>query len=602
MIDAYRIGVTIAMATSGMSTLSGLMAAMHSLDRAVVGTTANLEKMKTVAIGAMGVLAGAAALKGMWAMVKAAGDLNRELERTKQLGGDFAGSVGMSRSNAFAVSREVPTIAPSAIVRLTRELGTVLGHPEEAASIVGIAAQTAHVVSNYTGEHEEDIIKNLIKVADLRAKIFTIGADGKEHMDKTKLLAELQAAAKGLILGGNYLKSGDILTMARQGGVPIKGMTPEAFYAGMIEMAISQGAARTGTEVTSLYQQMIGGTLTKKTAEAMTDAGLLGKGDWRTVRGGAVVVDPKAIKRFGEMEADPVQWLSGAGHDAVRRYATMHDTTEIGAIFRIFGRQTTQRLAAEAIAAGPQFERAREIFRVIPDILAQYEELKANNLATNIQGLSAAWKGFMEALGEAGIPTVIGILHSLTDAIHVLTKAAAEHPKAAEYLLELSAALAAFVALGGGITILTAALGPFIGMMRFMIGLAGGGGAVAAGGGASAAGSVSGGLAMGGAALGYGLTGALLGIGGLVYLGNRAYGQGAEDIRNAYLNEHRRSAGAWGATPMDGFGTDGRPLKVIVVNGRDIADGVTERMDRNLNRPFGLSGADIRASPYAGAP
>lgn len=52
---------------------------------------------------------------------------------------------------------------------------------------------------------------------------------------------------------------------------------------------------------------------------------------------------------------------------------------------------------------------------------------------------------------------------------------------------------------------------------------------------------------------------------------------------------------------LGGGGQQTTPLKVIVVNGRDIADGVTDNMGRRLNQPLGLGSTDPRMSPYVPA-
>ena len=70
-----------------------------------------------------------------------------------------------------------------------------------------MAAKAASVISFQTGEDQETIIKNLVKVIDLRAKLFSMGPDGKEHIDPNKLGPELQAASSNLLsLFSNYLE------------------------------------------------------------------------------------------------------------------------------------------------------------------------------------------------------------------------------------------------------------------------------------------------------------------------------------------------------------------------------------------------------------
>jgi hypothetical protein len=478
-IDVFNVGVNIAMSTNGPQVIGTLLRDLGGLGRAATAVEKNFAALKVAAVGALGVLAGSAAIKGLWGIVEAGRELNRELERTKQLGGDFAKNIDRTRGIAFQTSFDVPTVTPSQAVRLQRELGGVIGNDVDAGTALPYAARMAHVVSNYTGENEEDVIKNLIKFADIRAKIFTASTDGKEHIDFEKLLPEMEAAAKSLIIGGNYVKSGDLLALAKQAGVPIKGMAGGDTIATLVEMAISQGGSRTGTAITSLMQQLVGGTMTVKTATNMTRAGLLHDEDWYTDHG-KVVVRPSGMNRNADAERDPIAWITGRGKEMIDRYAQQAGISEVAAVYQLFGRQTTQRLVAEGLQVGPQFARAREFFGQVPGMGDQFKELQAKDLDTNITGFKNAWTGLMQALSDAGTAGAISILHGLTDGIHYLTAAAAAHPGAVRILLETAAGFAALVAVGGALAVTAAALSPFAAGIRAVASVAGLGSAGAA--------------------------------------------------------------------------------------------------------------------------
>ena len=222
MIDVFRIGVHIGM-TSNAPQMLGLIANQLGLVHGNVTKLLNqFGKLKWAIGGAAAAFAGFKALRGIWDIVKAAEDLNRELNRTRQLGGEFAATANQARATAFSVSRQVPTTDPAENVRVQRELATQLQSPQAAADILPLAQKVAYVVSNYTGEAVEDIIKNLVKVADIRAQIYTKGPDGQEHVDQAKVATELNSAARGLILASGYMKSGGMVQMAQQAGVPAK--------------------------------------------------------------------------------------------------------------------------------------------------------------------------------------------------------------------------------------------------------------------------------------------------------------------------------------------------------------------------------------------
>jgi hypothetical protein len=475
------------------------------------------------------------------------------------------------------------------------------------------------VISNYTHEEPENIIKNLVRTADARAQIYTMGADGKEHVDQAKLTAELNAAAKGLILGGGFIKSNDLLQFARQASAVAKSQTPEAFYANGVEAAIAMGAAKLGTAETSLMQQFIGGTMTKKVAEHLTEAGLLHSNEWHSGKSGAVVVNPSVATRFQPMLQDPIAWLStGEGGQAVKAYAQKEGISVIASVMQLFGRQTTQRLASEAMSNQPQFARAREIYGDIPSVAAQYNELHNHDLDTNMIEIAAAWKSFMQAFSDAGTPLVIPILHGLTDAIHELTSLTADHPDVVRGLTGLVVGLSGLTVLGGSLTVLNVCWAPLAGGLRMLVGIQG----LAATGGALSAASVGlGGLsvalmpfAVGGAAA-LAIASLMGELHDLAGFGNKS---GFAPMTGGPQQGAHGPTPGWrdirpnGVAPMPGdkdykvsmFIAPPSVTQTIQVNtttqldGKTIATTVSKHQANGLSRPpTGSPGADYRISP-----
>lgn len=54
--------------------------------------------------GALVAFGGASIVKGIWSVIEGHRELNRELERTKQLGGEFAATVPQARAHAFQMN------------------------------------------------------------------------------------------------------------------------------------------------------------------------------------------------------------------------------------------------------------------------------------------------------------------------------------------------------------------------------------------------------------------------------------------------------------------------------------------------------------------
>lgn len=461
MAEAYRIGVAIALASNGQQVLGDLGRHLFGLRRDVQETEAAFGRLKQAIIGAAGVAIGGGLLTGFKDVVNSGKELNEELQKTVLLGGKFKDDIDFIRSRAFEISRAVPTVAPSEAVRLMRDVGKQLGDPEQAATIAEHLERAGYVAGRSSGEKAEDVIKNLLKVADTRGQLFSTGPDGREFIDAAKVLPEIDAAVKGIQLGGGFIKSTDLLQMARQGGPAIKGQTVEAFYAAGVEAGIMMGASKTGTAEMSLFQQFIGGTMTAKTAANLTKAGILSSQDWHSDHG-HIVVEPEVAKRFTDMMSDPEKFFGAAdGETKIKAYAEKFGITAAQAVFQLFGRQTTQRLVSDYLTNGPQFERARAIFGDILPADQAYDQLKGNSLDFNAEAYQKAVKGLNEALAGPGIAIAIPVLQGLAGAIRYVGGLAEKYPKITEYVEAFVVALGGLLVLGGAMTLFAVAISAF---------------------------------------------------------------------------------------------------------------------------------------------
>lgn len=639
MIDVFRVGVHIGMTTNATQVLSAMLKELAGVHIAAGKLEKGLGNIGNAALAAGAVFVGWEVTKGIFNAIEHNRELNKELEKTKQLGGDFAKNIdsGATLRQAVRTQNEVPTTTYSGNVRLLREVGMTLGHPDAANDLASEAAKAAYVISHATGEDQEEITKNLMRTADARGHIFKTGADGKEHVDATLLHEELQAAVQGLILGQGFIKSSDLLQMAKMAGIAGRGQDAGVFYSTGTENAIMLGASKTGVAETGLMQQFIGGTMTKKVAEHLQEAGLLHEGDWHSGKSGGVVVNSNVAQRMSGVMSDPQAYFStGPGAQAIKEYADKNHISNMMAILQLFGKQTTQRLAADFMGNAPQFDRAREIFGGIPDIDKQYKELQSNDLDTNMIAISAAWKSFMEAFSNAGVPLIIPILNGLTSAIQSMATGMATHPDIGATLIALAGGISSLVALSGAMKIFGIVVGPFVDGIKLLCGIQGltaaGPGLTSLAGGASSVASVVGlaglgtlltALAAGLSALALGAYGLPRGFEGLSKEIDKSLPDWLRTKKNIQRNGANDTTGGSSDTPTPGNGGPinhgGRgsnssghghetiapapgqqgsldtPVLVHVANAGDIGRGVAGGFANGVNRPSsGPSYTDYR--------
>ena len=113
MIDVFRIGVHIGMTSNAAQVLGVLMRQLTGVQGSISHINENLGKMALLAGGAVAAFAGFEGLKGIWHVVEASKELNTQLTRTRQLGGEFATTLPQARSAAFRTAAEVPTFTPA---------------------------------------------------------------------------------------------------------------------------------------------------------------------------------------------------------------------------------------------------------------------------------------------------------------------------------------------------------------------------------------------------------------------------------------------------------------------------------------------------------
>jgi hypothetical protein len=598
MIDVFAVGVRLSMTGNATAVLQEMMRHLTGIQGSTNAINANFTRMALLAGGAMAAVAGAAALRGLWDMVKAAGKLNDELVRMELRGGESAdpASLARARSQAFDTARVVPIFAPDQLVKAQNELTGQLGHPKLAAEMLTAAANAAMAASFVTHEDPEKLLRNMIKIADLRAKIFSAGPDGKEFTDPVKVQAELNAMTKGLELAAGYMDSAKLLGLMTTGGLPMKGMTPEAAYAAAVELATSQGGPRGGTELTALFRQLRGGVMPRRVAEADTKAGMLEPGDWSSKSGGGagggVVLSPKGLARFNGIDTDPLAWATGPGKAYVENYAKKMNISMVAAVFQLFSTQTAQRLIAEAMTAGPQFERARALFGVAPDVPDQAKTIRDKSFETNVEGLSKAWTGLMQAVGDSA--GAIALLQSLTAAIHALTDAVLAHPEATKDIFYLSTALAALVTAGGTLTVLTVGLNALAGPLKLLAGITG----------------------LAATAIGINaLVAPLIALGAAVYGLPRLLAAAADAINSHLPDSMRRPSDLPGADPASrpqggrggspnssGHGHDRQSMGDVYIDGHKLGVLVANHLADSINRPTGSNSPDLRVGAlYPGA-
>src|SRR6266704_4721182 len=184
-MDVYKIGVNIAMSTNANQILGLLSRELTGLEKYAKSLEQGLGNVRAAAIGAVMAFAGFEGLKGIWHIVEASKELNKELVRNKELGGEFA-DTQKALNASVAMQRAVPTSRTSQNVAGYREFAQQFGSTDEARDMMSFVGKATYAASFYTGENYETVQKNLIKIAESRGAIYDVDAQGNKHFNPEK--------------------------------------------------------------------------------------------------------------------------------------------------------------------------------------------------------------------------------------------------------------------------------------------------------------------------------------------------------------------------------------------------------------------------------
>jgi hypothetical protein len=100
----------------------------------------------------------------------------------------------------------------------------------------------------------------------------------------------------------------------------------------------------------SMFSQFAGGKMTKSTAEALTEIGVLNSDDWHKAGGTGVKVNEGKLKQLTDaFSKDPLELVSKILLPAMAAKGITSPEDQTMRLFQILGRQTTQRFVADMI-------------------------------------------------------------------------------------------------------------------------------------------------------------------------------------------------------------------------------------------------------------
>ncbi|WP_122049898.1 hypothetical protein [Asaia bogorensis] len=498
MADVYRIGVAIGMTDNFSQALQALAAKVLGVNVAAKELEGTFNRVKLLVAGLGGVFVGSEMMRGVNSMAEAGAKLQRAQTAMLQAG---MTQKQIAQETAVAYNSMSQVRGPDIVDRVNaiRELRGIVGtgpNGSDYREVNAVLPNYLRVRSLY-GEHGS---QQLFRTVEMQG-----GAryDANGNFDEGRFARYLDAATRTLQASGGNLKPQDLLSVMQMGAVTARGMTPDAFWNTMMTPAMEMGGYRAGTALTAMSRAFYGGIMPDRNARELERLGIFTGGSiqhmghltseqradltahgYHVGRGGVVTVRRDGVAGAEELN-DPNRgffpWIRDVlsprlRHDYETRIATRPGNTESydayvrNELYSALPTETARRFGALIVQQLTSVQRDTTL-REQASGLPAYEQAQ-QNYTQQLENMRHSWASLMETLGLPAAKDAASIMQGISHGLDSLTRAAAAHPEAAQWMLRVGAGLGVLLALGGTAAIAGVALGTMAGGIRTIGGVA----------------------------------------------------------------------------------------------------------------------------------
>jgi hypothetical protein len=466
-VETYRIGVALAMTSDHKDVLGALSRDLLHVHAKIDDLQQHFGRLALAIGGALSAMAGVGLLKTLTEITGQASKLNAEVTRLYQLGRTPAEVSGITAA-AQQATRDTRGITQSGYLSAYGNVQAYGTTEQERHALAALGARYERV----TGR--EGSARTLIQAGELSGQIL----DPNTHrMDIGRLQRFADIMIKLRTVTHGQVTEETARNVAQQaGGLGLSGMN-ETGIVNTLLAAQATGGQRTGTALQAMNQQFIGGQMTKRVAmelinmgilkpEAVVDAGgaqaAVG-GRARPGRAGNYVnvaesawTNPEMIR---SLSRDPSAFIEHFSQALTQRGVT-DPQAQARSFYRLFGRGTAQREAAELLLNRGTIEREREAYGKAQGVDATIQTQDERSYDQALKSMKAAWQNVVETFVGPDSATAISIMRGFTDQLRSFNETLiATDPSVLRRLGEGIGVLGLSLTAGGGAAIL-AAMGP----------------------------------------------------------------------------------------------------------------------------------------------
>ena len=453
MINAYRIGVHIALhngVSAGLGVIAGHMAGLQrQIDSAQLGL--NRLGMAIAGLGAVAV--GGAMLHGVMGAVQAGEELVNQ-QGVLKAAGLTNQQIAEATTRAYEVGTKVLGTSVAENLKALGELRTVFGDLKEAEAFLPDFQRLALTLGAVTGKNPGNAAYMAARFMDLSGGVFK---PGTHEISPEALQANLQRLTQVVVATHGRVGPNEMLNFAQQAGPFVRGMSPEALYGSIPAVIQAMGGHRTGTAVAAMGALVTSGVAPQRIVADLTKFGLVDPSKVTATRTG-VRLAPGAIVGSQQFLQDPFAWFNTVFMEALRKHGVTGQQEVFEWISRLFGRQTAQRLGVEFFQGVEQIMRDKELIRQALGGTASYAAM-LQTPSVAFKAVEEAWKSLTTAFGAPATRIAVQVAMKLAYGLSSLAAVVARYPNLAQAALLIASGLGVALTVIGALAIAAAAIG-----------------------------------------------------------------------------------------------------------------------------------------------
>jgi hypothetical protein len=405
--------------------------------------------------GALSVAFGVGIVKGVVDMAEAASKLSHELAQIHKMGFSPAQEAA-AKASIMSMPTQVRGSTSLGAAKIFEDVALLLSPDVATRSLKALTEFTTNLaaIKDVPFEEASKSLFSLVRAGDLLGKMVDPTAT---KLDPERMTAFLNLASKVALATHGKVGPEQWLGLAQQGGPALSSMSDEGLMS-MAMAAQAMGGMRAGTAMTSLYQQMVGGKMTQYSAQGLQDMGLVG--GYSVNWGGHLTWDKGALDTpFTQaMQKDPLV-AAKMLQDAMVAHGFKTIDEQIPELFKVLGRQTTQRLVHDFVRNYPQMISERGRMEQVAGTLDSNMISNTQDFERVMVNLKAAFEDMKTKIGLPITEILIPSLNKLGDALTKIGTFASAHPDSIRQIGE-GISLLGLAFIGGGGVALFAAMGP----------------------------------------------------------------------------------------------------------------------------------------------